>query len=260
MGDTIKINKNSGMLDYFSVIVIGDNPDSEIEKYDSMRDVSKPYIIYKYSDIHKIRLERIKFYSEFMKNTKDLNIINGIKKQLNSLNSMSDIEYYSQLGELHSYDLDKNIISTENPFGKWITCDKGGRIFSNYLKDFNDNGINCAKECDIDWSLIHLREDKVNIYNRTWDLCVNKINPETDKDKEILKNMRKYDSYFKNFLNKDEYVKVSSSFWSYAVIDNNKMWFDMENVDEFDWIINFYDKFIKDLDPNTLITIYECTK
>ena len=64
---------------------------------------------------------------------------------------------------------------------------------------------------------------------------------------EILKDSGISKRYIP-FLNKDEYVKVSSSFWSYAVIDNNKMWFDMENVDEFDWIINFYDKFIKDLE------------
>lgn len=254
------MNKNSGMLDYFSVIVIGDNPDVEIDKYDSMRDESKPYIIYNYSDIHKIRIERIKFYTEFMKHTEDLKVINGIKKQLDLLKSLSDIEYYSQLGELYSYDSDKNIISTENPLGKWITCERGGKIFSNYLKDFNDNGVVSAKKSEIDWSLVHLREDKVNVYNRTWELCVEHKQQETDKDRQIVKNMMNYKPYFKNFSNKNEYIKMSSSFWAYAIIDNNKMWFDMENVNEFDWIVNFYDRFIKDLAPDTLITIYECTK
>lgn len=254
------MNKNSGMLDYFSVLVIGDNPDNEILKYNSMEDVETPYIIYSYSDIHKIRKDRIKFYKEFLKNTSDTKTINSVKTQLEHLNSMTDLEYYIYLGELYSYDSDKNIISNENPIGKWITCEKGGKIFLNYLKDFNDNGVVSAKKSEIDWNLIHMREDKVNIYNRTWDLCVEKVEPVTDKDKAIISNMRKFNSYFSNFKNKDEYIKMNCSFWTYAVIDKNNMWVDMESRDEIDWTINFYDRFIKDLTSDTLVTIYECTK
>jgi len=253
-------NQNSGMLDYFSVIVIGSDPDEVMLRYDLSEDTDKPYIIYSYSDIGKIRKDRIKFYEEFLKNTKDPKITNSIKEQIEDLKSVSDLEYYVQLGELYTYDADKNIISTENPNGKWITCEKGGKIFSNYLKDFNGNGVISAKKSEIDWSLIHLPVEKVNLYGRTWDLCVNKIKPETEKDKAIISNMKGFSPYFKNFTNKDEYVKLSCSFWTYAVATTAGAWVDMENRDEFDWTINFYDRFIKDLQPDMLITIYECTK
>jgi len=253
------LNKNSGILDYFSVLVIGNNPDDEILKYDIMDDVSKPYIIYSYSDVNKIRKDRIKFYEEFKKNTNDQKIINGINEQLDNLNSMSDSEYYTSLGELYSYDSDKNIISTENQMGKWITCDKGGRIFSNYLKNFNDNGVVSVQKKDIDWKLTHMKSDRVNLYNRTWDLCVNKTPPENEKDKVILHNMRNYSSYFSNFKDKQQYVEMNCSFWTYAVIYKG-FWIDMENRNEMDWIIDFYNEYIKPLPDDTLLTIYECTK
>jgi hypothetical protein len=38
------------------------------------------------------------------------------------------------------------------------------------------------------------------------------------------------------------------------------MWSDMEYRDEFDWTVNFYERFVEEMSPNTLITIYECTK
>ena len=43
---------NKGTLDYFSVLVIGQNPDEQILKFDMMEDVKNPYIIYNYSDLN----------------------------------------------------------------------------------------------------------------------------------------------------------------------------------------------------------------
>lgn len=260
MGNRIKINENAGMLDYFSVLVIGENPDEKILKYDLTEDIDKPYVIYEYSDINKLRRDRIKFYEEFLKNTNNSKTINSIKKQLDELKSVTDLQYYAHLGELYSFDENKNIISTENPMGKWISCEKGGKIFSNYLKDFNGNGLVSAKKSEIDWEQIHMSQEKVNLYNRTWDLCVDKAEPETEKDRSIIKNMKAYGPYFKDFATKDDYIKMSCAFWTYAVIDKHGMWSDMEYRDEFDWTVNFYERFVKELSPNTLITIYECTK
>lgn len=246
-------------FDYFSVLVIGNNPDEQICKFDSMVDVDTPYILYKFSDLHKLRKIRIDAYREIANKFKYGNDRNSILDKIKELKNTTDEQFYAQLGELYMYDLDKNIISTENPDGKWISCEKGGRIFSNYLKDFNDNGVISAKKSDIDWSLTHMREDKVNLYNRTWDLCVNNVTPVTEKDKQIVNNMKLHEALFKNFKNKEEYVRMSCSFWTYAILYNGN-WVDMEFEDDHKWNINFYDNFIKNLSNNELITIYECTK
>ena len=49
-----------------------------------------------------------------------------------------------------------------------------------------------------------------------------------------------------------------TSYWNYAFV-NKDGWVDMVNEDERKWINNFYDRFIATLDPNDLVTIYECS-
>lgn len=250
---------NKGTLDYFSVLVIGQNPDEQILKFDMMEDVKNPYIIYNYSDLNKIRKNKIKIYKELIKSINILKDKEVLLKKIDELKNITDEQYYFSLSELNMLDSNKNIISTENPDGKWLTCEKGGKIFSNYMKDNNDNGIISCKKNDVAWPLTHMKKDKTNLYDRTWELCVNDLSPETDKDKNIINNMKSYKIYFNSFKNKKEYIKMSCSFWTYAVCINGE-WVDMDDKDEFDWISNFYEKFIEKLPSDELITIYECTK
>ena len=43
-------------------------------------------------------------------------------------------------------------------------------------------------------------------------------------------------------------------------VDENK-WTELdETTSQFEWVKNFYDRFIKPLDDNTLLTIFECKK
>ena len=62
------------------------------------------------------------------------------------------------------------------------------------------------------------------------------------------------------FETKDNYVMQSTAFWAYAFVDENK-WTELdETTSQFEWVKNFYDRFIKPLDDNTLLTILECKK
>lgn len=247
-----------GTLDYFSVLVIGDEPDEQMGKFDSMTDVSKPYILYNYSDIHKLRNNKLKIYQELLKKIKNSREKELISKKIDELKELTDQEYYQQLGELNSFDEHNNIISTENPDGKWLTCEKGGRIFSKYMLDYNGNGLVSGKKEDFDWSLFHMNQERVDLYTRTWELCVDNLKPETDKDRTILKNMAPYKAIFKTFKDKTHYVKTSCSFWTYAIVVNG-VWYDMCGENSDTWICDFYNKFIKALRNDELITIYECT-
>ena len=71
--------------------------------------------------------------------------------------------------------------------------------------------------------------------------------------------MRHLTDYFKNFKNKEEYIKYNSSFFTNAVILNGK-WIDMEDFDYSDWIINYFNNYISKLKNDELISIFECTK
>lgn len=257
------MSKLKNMLDYFSVLVIGDNPEDKISKFDSLKDVEKPYIIYSYSDVNKLRLNRIKIYDEFRKNITDYKQIQEINSKIKELELMSDFDYYQSIGELYSYDDEKNIISKENPDGKWISCEIGGKVHSKILKNLKHDYVSSDIVGNIDWNSIHLNQDRVYLYNRTWELCVDKKTPENDMDRKILKNMDYFmnkSDYFSKFKDKNDYIKFNTSFWTYAVITNKGEWVDMDLKDEFEWINNFYNTYISHLPNNTKITIFECTK
>ena len=87
-----------------------------------------------------------------------------------------------------------------------------------------------------------------------------KKQPKTDEEKIIYENMRNRVEYFRLFETKDNYVMQSTAFWAYAFVDENK-WTELdETTSQFEWVKNFYERFIKPLDDNTLLTIFECKK
>jgi len=246
-------------FDYISVLVIGPNSDEQMSKFDEMAEVNEPYVLYKYSDIKKYRNIQINVCKEYLKNIKSQQEKESVINRMSELKSISDEEFYSRLGELHQFDAEKNIISTDNPHGRWITCEQGGRIFSKFLVNLNGQYISTGKKFDIDWPRIHFDKHETQKYSRTWELCVDKAKCVTPEDMIITNNMSKYPEYFKNFKSKDDYIKYTCSFFTNAVVLNGE-WFDMENQDSYEWITTYYDRFIKPLSEDSLLTIYECTK
>ena len=72
--------------------------------------------------------------------------------------------------------------------------------------------------------------------------------------------MKDKTTYFSNFKNKEDYVNYSTRYWNYAFVDKDG-WIDVDTYggDEKEWINTFYERFISKLNPNDLITIYECS-
>jgi len=249
---------NNNKFDYFSVLVIGEDPEAQISKFDEMIDV-EPYVLYQYKDRSKIRKLQIEIYKNYLKTVKKLQERNLVIDKINELKKLSDEQYFLSLSELHQLDKNKNIITSDNPDGKWLTCEVGGRFYSEFLKDFNGTPITSGKRSEINWPKIHLNKDDINKYQRTWELCVEGVKTETPTDFLIVNNMRHLTDYFKNFKNKEEYIKYNSSFFTNAVVLDGK-WYDMEDNDYSNWIINYFEQFILNPHGDELITIFECTK
>jgi len=250
---------NNKQFDYFSVLVIGEKPEEQISKYDEMSDSKEPYILYQYKDRSKFRKLQIEIYKGYLKSTKDLQSRNLLIDKINELKGISDEDYYINLGKYHQFDNDKNIITSDNPDGKWLTCEVGGRMYYEKLIGFDNKGITSGKKNEINWSEIHLKPELWGKYKRTWELCVDKIPESTTIDRIIINNMKGIVDYFENFKDKEQYIKYNSSFFTNAIIINGK-WYDMEDVDYSEWVINYFERFIFKLKDNELITIFECTK
>ena len=102
---------------------------------------------------------------------------------------------------------------------------------------------------------------KKEVYKRTWELVMENSIPKNEIEKNIFNNMKDKKSYFEKFSNKENYIISNTAFWGYAFLSDKTGWMSAEySEDQFTWMSNFYDLFIKLLPDDTLLTIYECKK
>lgn len=244
----------------FSVMVIGDNPDKLMEKYDSNITVDK-YIKYKYSESEKMRNNAIKILEEIIHDPKKLNLnhfqVDSLKDRLTELKKMTNFSYYQELTKGYYIDNNGDAWSDENQNGKWQTYNLGDN-FSIPLLLKNGEKTNTALYKDIDWNKMHMQN--MHTYEVVWDLVHHIIEPSNDMEKTIYKNMKNNVNYFSRFKSKDEYVIHNCAYWNYAVL-SDKGWVDIDDAkNDIEWISTFFDKFCTNLNDNDRITIFECTK
>jgi hypothetical protein len=73
--------------------------------------------------------------------------------------------------------------------------------------------------------------------------------------------MKDKETYFKKFETKENYVVSNTAFWGYAFLSEKTGWVDASDTkDQFVWMAEYYNMFIKNLPEDTLLTIYECKK
>lgn len=245
---------------FFSLLVVGDNPDEMVKKYDANIKV-EPYIKYKYCDAKKLRTTALKTFKQVIDSKNKLNIndfvIDYFMDRYNAIKSLSDFEYYTTITAGLAYDGDGNAITDENPDGKWASCYHGKNMCIPFVLKDSKKMVYSAKVGDVDWDEMHLGHDL--FYRATWQLVHGEREPKTDQEKQIYDNNINNKRYFANFKDEDEYVIYCDSYWTNAYLDENG-WQDAEDKKNFDWISNYYEKFIKNLPDDSTITLFECTK
>lgn len=250
---------NNTRSKFFSIMVVGDNPDEIVNKYDLNKTV-EPYVKYRYLDAKKYKSTAIKVIEKLLSEGDKIpikgNVRESLKERLRTLKNMSDFDYYRELTDGMYYDDEGNAMSYENPDGKWRTCRKGEH-FSLPLILKNGEETYSARAGDVDWNKMNGANKEV--YEAAWEVVVEGRPPVTEDEETIAKVMGDKQNYFSNFKNKEHYVKYSTAYWNYAYVDENG-WKDMDDKsDENEWITKFFDKFVRPLKPDDLITIYECS-
>lgn len=243
---------------HFVCIVAGDNPDELMKPYDR-REEEEPYVRYRYKDAAKIKEKYVELYEGILNSDEETIDKEELEDIVNDLKEMSVEEFYEELTEgLTIDDETGDAISTENrqgmfsyyELGKWLSVPfllKGGReVFQ-------------AKKSDINWDKIHLGGG--DIYRKTWEMVMEGVEPSTDYEKTIYDNMKDKETYFKKFETKENYVVSNTAFWGYAFLSEKTGWVDASDTnDQFVWMAEYYNMFIKNLPDDTLLTIYECKK
>jgi hypothetical protein len=241
-------------------MVVGDKPDEIMAKYDMSLKV-KPYVKFRYKDAAKIKESTARVYANIIKDSKKF-MLNEfqegyIQEQLKAINNLSPFEYYRTITNGLYYDENGDALSEENPIGKWKSY-AIGEHFSMPLILKDGKEVYQAINKDVDWETMINKDRK--IYEDAWDLVHNVRDPETDEERMIYDNMKERTKYFSRFKDKESYATYNSAYWNYAFVDKNK-WVGLDDDNkELDWIENFYDRFVKNVQPEEKITIFECTR
>ena len=113
---------------FFNVMVIGDDPEGLMKKYDKALKV-KPYIKYKYLDADKLKKNAEKLLSNVIENFDKFQMnesqLRYFKERLKAMHGMSSFEYYKTITDGLYYDDEGNALSEQNKDGKWDTYNLG---------------------------------------------------------------------------------------------------------------------------------------
>ena len=251
---------NNEEYNFFVTVVAGENPKELMKKYDKKIKV-EPYILYSIKDAALLKKEDIKeLENEIKEKSKEENNfieVHYLNEILENVKSESSKDFFYDYTNEFDHDEDGNAITTKNKNGRWSYYQEG-KLFSVPFITYDGRETFQARKSEIDWSKMHLSGQE--IYKRAWEMVMEHSNPQNDYEKNIYEKMKNRTVYFQRFNSKEDYVIYSTAFWAYAFLDENK-WNTIENEkNEFKWVSEFYDKFIKPLDDNTLLTIFECKK
>lgn len=252
-----------------TVLVIGDNHEELIRKYSADTKVER-HVKCRLDDAEKLHKSFLKLIETILE-SKDLTISESqrenYKKLYLNIKEMTDFEYYQYYTKGCYYDEETgDALTDENPNAHY----RNEKCYEDRLKKTGEEGpfsnpfwLNDATKSysarynDICWKRIHLYDKEMDLYGRAWDLVVNDEEPINEQEERIKTNMTGRLGYFLGFKDKEEYIKHSCSFWTYGVITENGYDEVTYQISDKEWIANFYDKYIKTIEGNPLLTIYE---
>ena len=247
-----------GNYKHFTAIVVGDNPDEIMKKYDLSKKV-EPYVVYYLSEVKQYKEKTLKAYQYLSTaETMPQTVRDEYADRAKELEKMDDVDFYTELTTYFDVDEETgNAMCDINPDGHYNVC-RIGKELSMPLIDKKDQEVFQARKGDIAWNKIHLANQ--DVYKLAWEMVMEDRVPSNDDEKAIYENMKNRTEYFKYYGDKETYVASNTAFWGLAFVTADK-WIELQDNDsQLDWVLNFYDRFIKDLPENTLISVYECVR
>lgn len=253
---------------YRIILVVGNNHEDIIKKYSADTTVNK-YLFMRREDASLNKENRLKLIKGIISSSTIplSDVQKDIYKNLYlDLKEMDDFEYYQSVTEGCTYDEETgDAYTTKNPNAyyqyercpqkRWLKTGEES-TFSNPFILLDGEKSYSAKVGEIDWPRMHMTNTEP--YDAAWEMVVNGREPSNKQEERIYDVMKnKIDYFTDNFKDKDEYIKHSCSFWCYGVATDE--WYKEVDytISDKEWVSTFYDRFIKTLNEDKLLTIYE---
>lgn len=227
----------------YSVLVAGD---IDLSQFDLTIPV-EPYVVYEYNKRSDIRKQSIGFYEALVQKTEkepfNLTLSQIMKAKLQEIQEMTDEEFFEVATKGMIYDSTTgNALSTINPKGRYTTLSEPtdttaipliGNKFQCLVQDLP------SKEVD---------SKIIEGHAKQWENMTSASS--------LMKN-----EYLKTYNDIDTYVAVMTEPLFYnAFVSKETGWLEQGDEDQIQWVLNFRNRFIKDLPFNTKLRVYNFTK
>lgn len=270
-------------MSHYTVLVIGDNPEEQLEPFWEL-DLPKEDLIkdkravfeesFKVEDLEKEFLKfKEKYKEDLEKGEQDYWLKYRTCSAKEWLESWSG-DYLNNEETAYGY--------YANPNSKWDWYSLGGRWTGAFklkvdcegkvgkpglMTSPNEPGTcDQAKKGDIDFSPDKLKYDKAITF---WELKIEDRKPKNKTEQEMIEyDFYKKEYYLKKFKTKENYAKLQAEFSTFAVLKDGEWyesgsmgWFGCNSAtpeEEGKFKEGFYDKFIKELPGDTLLSVYDC--
>jgi tetratricopeptide (TPR) repeat protein len=292
-------------MSHFAVLVIGDNVEEQLAKFDENIEMPRYVKATKAELIEKQRQDILEYkknyYDVYMADPEAYSVgariehINYLANEFPLRLNWTDEELYAEATKYYEESEigpEGEAYSTYNPDSKWDWYQIGGRyagrlhLKEGVEKDQDPNfswgwdaktmakivaepRVDSARVKDIDWAKIHLNQKDYDEAIRFWEMKVEGAEPQTDEERDALKWDWYRDGYYQErYGNKETYAKCMASFTMWAIVKDG-VWYEKGNMgwwassdethdEAVAWELNMYDKFIKDLPEDTLLTVVDC--
>ena len=276
-------------MSHFTVLVIGENIDEKLAPYSEEMQV-EPYIDTPREEVEKkyteIRKEAVmSSFKRFQMHLEGYRGKTRIPKYLQKYTREMSLSEFAN--EFYGQKLDENgnLLTTYNPNSKWDWFQIGGRWAGSLLvKDdtnrirgnpsllmdefeYKSNEVDSARFDDIDWEKMQHDPEAEKKLRDFWKIAVNKDPNNKERMEKFIFYSPQY--YLDMYKTEDEYVRRLTLFSTYAVITDDGIWhgkgdmgwFGMSsesNDEAADWDNEYWERFLTNLNPDTLITILDC--
>jgi hypothetical protein len=250
-------------MSHFAVLVIGDNIDEQLEKFDENLDIPRYVKHTKEQLIAEKRKEVEDYkngtYAKYLADPEAYAVdctneshLNYLKNDFPKKLEMTDEELYAEGIKWYEEDEigpDGEVYSTYNPNSKWDWYEIGGRYAGRLIlkegveKDaepsfswgweanameevLKEPRVDTALVGDIDWSKMHHVQSKYDKAIRFWEMKVEGAKPETEEEEKELKwDWYKPEFFTDRYKNKETFAKSRSCFTMWAVVKDGE-WFE----------------------------------
>jgi hypothetical protein len=153
--------------------------------------------------------------------------------------------------------------------GSWPEHRTGERSWTMAGESEREGYADAAKIKNVLWK-VNPRSEEYKYCIRFWELYIDKQTPQNEAEEDMAARTFFKESYYINrYKNKDAYAQRQCEISTYAVITPDGEWHSKGEMgwfgsssssteEELEWSKNFYTAFIKDRDPEHIITIVDC--